>query len=725
MNTQESTEQYINKLAKYGPSLNNNNSFAESQTGDNFQFIVECCENYIETMTDVIKQDRPAIIVVNGQAGDGKTHLILNLLQSRFGINLQFSLNDSTYREITEFNSLEPNRKCPVWLVSDCSELADQSPEKELLLNDMMGILLDDSATDHKVNKIIILAANKGILLQHFEEMSLNIVSDDVRKEFSQKYLLTLRSYFLGDSNTCFSEGALCALNVRSNKLVKAASEKLFLMDMSSIVDEKLIYEIVSELFDEKHFSDCSSCSLRNSCPIHRNYEVLNADNQRFKYGLASIIMLLIANGAHLNIRKLLIILANALLGRWDENAPLITCKEIKSLPVDKKIIQEYNYFKYETECLNGGYGSNDYVVHSNPYDNLFGLNLIAFDDSENNDDSGISNVFKQLMSTGIGTRSSIPIDTFLTNCKKDDVQDSNSFFFPVAKYFITDDSFKRTYKDHAFDSFKAALASIRRDFDERKNSNVSNRKTDGHHHLDQLNILESLRRCFFFTMHDDNTVTGSRERMDACKKLLDDLYNLSSFKHGIEFLTLWHKVISLKPYLDNTNTNTNPGIKKYCNELSKLLKKNYFTSPWYKNVTFGLKAVFSDCYDADSNAQQINIHFNSTTNEINESRMLSEEFVLSLSENSYAPGYASWAIVPNQSILQLPMVEAGDPVVSLTLTPDIYEALSALGKGALSINYSPQCLAAIEIFREKLSAQIIQVQCNNIELYEVLPSLK
>lgn len=721
MNTQESTEQYINKLAKYGPSLNNNNSFAESQTGDNFQFIVECCENYIETMTDVINQDRPAIIVVNGQAGDGKTHLILNLLKSRFGINLHFSLNDSTYREISEFNDLEPNRKCQVWLVSDCSELADQSPEKELLLKDMMGILLDDSATDHKVNKIIILAANKGILLQHFEEMSLNIVSDNVRKEFSQKYLLTLRSYFLGDSNTCFSEGALCALNVRSSKLTKTDDEKLFLMDMSSIVDEKLIYEIVSELFDEKHFSDCSSCSLSKSCPIYRNYEVLNADNQRFKYGLASIIMLLIANGAHLNIRKLLIILSNALLGRWDENAPLITCKEIKSLPVDKKIIQEYNYFKYETECLNSGYGSNDYVVHSNPYDNLFGLNLIAFDDSENNDDSGISNVFKQLLSTGIGTRSSIPIDTFLTNCKKEDVQDSNSAYFPVVKYFTTDDSYRRTYKDHAFDSFKAALSSIRRDFDERKNSNVSNRKTDGHHHLDQLNILESLRRCFFFTMHDDNTA-NSRERMDVCKKQLDELYNLSSFKHGIDFLTLWNKVISLKPYLDNINTKND--IKKYCNELSHLLKNNYVSSNWFTNVTFGIKAVFSDCYDADSDANEIKIHFNSTTNEINESRMLNNDFVLTLNIKSYAADMDTWAIVPNQSILELPMVEAGDPKVSLTVTPDIYEALSGLGTGALSINYSPQCLAAIEIFREKLSAQIIQARCNHIELCDVLPSL-
>lgn len=716
MNSQESTEHYINKLAKYGPSLNNNNSFAESKNSDAFNFKIDCCENYSDAIYTLIKRDKPAVIVVNGQAGDGKTHLILNLLSEKFHINIKFGMEDKTYREIEEFQSKsdESQRKCPVWIVSDCSEFSDTSPDKEILLQDIASILDANDNEESAVNKIIIVAANKGILLQYFDEIcNSSKLCDKVAKDgFEKKYLKPLMTYFLGDSYSCCHDGYLKTLNVENSKLHGVQTEKLFIVDMSSMVNYELICSIIDDIFDSSHFIDCNNCKCKGNCPIFKNYQTLSADNKRFKYGLASIIMLLIANGAHINLRKILIILSNALLGRWDKNAPLMTCTEIKRLSSEYKVKQVFNYFKYNLDLLNSMQEENTTVIHSNPYDNLFGLNLIGFENIINMSALNEGSVFKLLLSTGIGSLSSIPIDSFLIKCKSEDVKDSQRAFYPVAKYFKLDEEGNSTYQDIVFDKLKADLASVRRNLEEQKAESSSSKKNYERNHQDLLRIIESLRRCFFFTIHDARKTEKKSSRMSDCKDVLDDLYRISRFRYGQSFLLFWDSAKEIKSYVDRDE----------CDDLSDQFKTRYMDKEHFKLVCYGLKALFSDCNDIDSSLEIIKIYFSSCANEINDSNMLSDAFILKFNDSQFAPKPFKWTVSANNSILQLPTVLAGSPSHSLVITPDIYEALAGLGTGALSINYSPKCIAALNIFKEKLSSQVIDKKSVSLELNGIIP---
>ncbi|MDY2797651.1 MAG: hypothetical protein SOV16_00450 [Anaerobiospirillum succiniciproducens] len=712
MKSQGQTLEYINKLAKFGPSLNNSNSFAESQGDDRFDFEVSCCIDYVEAMHAIVERDQPTVVVVNGQAGDGKTHLILDFLFKKYGVKLKFNINDSSYRELVELNESRNNssdKNCSVWLVSDCSELADKSQDKKMLLEDIISILSPESS-ENRGSKIIILAANKGILLQYFEEISEAIKSrSESHDDFDKLYLNPLRSYFLGDASSCQYEDFICSLSVRDSKLKRDAKEKLFLLDMSSIVDTHLLYRIIDELYADKHFHDCDSCDSKAQCPINHNLKILKQDNCRFKYGLAALIMILIANGAHINIRKILIILSNALLGRWKDKAPLMNCHEIKSITNVNKIEHEYNYFDYKTEGMKSDLDNSAIVIYSNPYDNLFGLNLILSYDKKSALDADISKVFQQLLSTGLGFVSNITIDNFLAKVEARDAKDESSPYFKIASYFYSIKEGEDNYVDKAFHSLKAALNTIRRESDEFKKQNDGEKSIGKNHHIDHLNILESLRRCFFFTMHDELYVRdSSNSRLFECNNALDDLYCLSSFRHGLQFLELWTT-------LQNFDSNDKK-CRDYINNYAKKLG--------FKNISTGLKALFSDSHDIDHNndANKIKIYFYCKTSEIQQSHLLNDSCSVDLDTRYYKADEGFWTVIPDLSLLRLPMVQAGSPTISLVITPDIYEALAGLGAGELSINFASQCIAELEIFREKLTSQVLETHGNSNKLNEIIP---
>ncbi len=308
----------VSFLASYGPQPSSNNLYDE--------FVVEAakrtgCEPlHIEqplvgNLKGLMLGDHPRSVILTGTAGDGKTYTARKLLEA---LDIGTVGWTNTQKYLTLDLPSQPHRK--VTFIKDLSEL--NKADKDSVFASIRDSLLG------RTDELFVICVNDGHLLRFFKD----------RQD---------RDEGLGD---------LIAESLRKGKS-DSGDEVYRLHNMSRQSHHELVEDILDAIVEHPDWRQCEGCpaftSVENPCPIRCNLRILQErGDATMRARLRDLIRMAAADGRHVSIRQLILLVVNILLG--DEKSPgkLLTCKKARNRASKKA-----------------------YAL-TNPYANAFGNNL-------------------------------------------------------------------------------------------------------------------------------------------------------------------------------------------------------------------------------------------------------------------------------------------------------------------------------------------------------------
>lgn len=269
---------YLNTLHNVGAK--NENSIAEASQNSPFYQEIMVKRPIVSFVAKCLIEENPHIILITGHAGDGKTSLLIQVLDE-FNA-LQGNLKD--YDEV-----LLPNEKSCLY-IKDFSEFSASKRK------DMLNHCLQQS----KNGKHVILVANTGPLLNTFLE--------EMGSEAQMKLINAI------DTNT----GSVININGYEIRAINIAS-----IDNSSFVRPFL-----KKLIADKCFDRCSDCPKKNVCPILFNRDMVYENQNKVFSFLNNHFIWQQEHGKRLTIRQIIAQITFSLTSGLE-------CKDVKN--VDSK----------------------------------------------------------------------------------------------------------------------------------------------------------------------------------------------------------------------------------------------------------------------------------------------------------------------------------------------------------------------------------------------------
>jgi hypothetical protein len=245
---------------------------------------------------------RPCSVVLTGTAGDGKTHLCRKIWAEIGGGEEEWSSNDIYYRRPTNIGG----RPVTVHVIRDLTALPRQDhrggyTDREELLMLFCRTLLDPVAHD-----VFLIAANDGQLIEPWHRLP------DTDEVVKVRELLE-------------------SLLVEDSREREGVSLKLFNL---SRVPSATLFDLAIEAFlSHEGWSACAKEDGGNGnffgsrCPIRRNYELLQTPLVRAR--LRALFELCDCNDLHIPIRRMLLLISNALLGHPDVKDRLMQASDV------------------------------------------------------------------------------------------------------------------------------------------------------------------------------------------------------------------------------------------------------------------------------------------------------------------------------------------------------------------------------------------------------------
>lgn len=353
-------EKWIKFLRQYGPLPRNENMFDEHIRRSAGRLGVRPI-SFKHPLEDVLLStfgpdaDEPRSVVLTGTAGDGKSHLCGRVWAMLGGSVKEWS-SDEIYFQLKAVIS---GRAVAVHVIRDLTALPETDfsgryRHKDELLRKMGASLFADSADD-----VFLLAANDGQLIEAW------------RRRESEPDALRARMMF---------EARLM------NETDPEPGAKLSFLNLST-VPSATVFDLAAEsLLGHEGWSKCYAETREGGffgeqCPIRRNYELLKTPLLQAR--LRSLFQLCDFNELHTPIRRVLMLLVNAILGHPDAKDRLL-------LPGDIR------------DVIEKGTG-----YRASVYNNLFGANLVGTKRES-------LEIFEYLGRFGIGQETTNRIDNIL-----------------------------------------------------------------------------------------------------------------------------------------------------------------------------------------------------------------------------------------------------------------------------------------------------------------------
>lgn len=593
---------YIRFLASFAPTMGNGGAIEEvrsahdahdghQQADYTLQFDNGVYDAYAAHLETLIREDKSRVLVIHGQAGDGKTNLLYRFFREKLGYDLgnrETSLEDSSTPHSYHHIKL-PDVSNEIYYVLDMSELRSNKEDAEYqqVLNDIFDIVIHESEpTEQGPHKIVILAINNGILLDSLEKIA-DLHSQHVQwqeqivKPLRQHFLGKLQSLFISQSNEEESNGnSVLQLfsvddviknkeppHLSKKKVQQSGSARLILFDMSARIDYATLGRIIDEFFKEEVFAQCKNkksqlgleegCAYLSFCPLRKNYELLRVNNYKvLKDALSKLIDLQSSNGYHINARTVLSLLSNTLLG----------CVKVEQFPerqhLDCEIIDDIlrgpsknaklSKQNKRMECCylpNFYDDKTDVAFVTNPYDNIFGLNLNLRHDTPWNAQNALLedvadelnndqyHVFRIMCKTGLGDYSNIHVDGFIKKLLKKDKEALSAVEDNFVVMSLLDALRKRIKEED----------DLSEDVEQGKNNKKYQQTKQ-----ERYAITGSLRRALFFCLQaqlfEENQ--ESQQLVEQKSKLhkdltQSDLFAVSAFPHALKFLDFWQSFVT------------------------------------------------------------------------------------------------------------------------------------------------------------------------------------
>jgi hypothetical protein len=253
---------------------------------------IRFCHPFEESVLDAFRADSPKAlsVIVTGTAGDGKSHLCARVWELIGGDAIDWASDDIYYVQQTTI----AGRQITVHIIRDLTALPQQDEKnrylsRQQLLEYFCRALFDPSSPD-----VFLIAANDGHLIESWQQME---STEEVAK--AQRIIESL--LVDGDRER---EG----VPLRFLNLSRVPSTHLFDLCVKSFLDHEGWKDCYEEAAEAGFFGTC--------CPIRHNYELLKQPLVLSR--LRSLFELCDSNELHVPIRRLLLLLANAVLGHPD-----------------------------------------------------------------------------------------------------------------------------------------------------------------------------------------------------------------------------------------------------------------------------------------------------------------------------------------------------------------------------------------------------------------------
>ncbi len=662
-------------LAAYGPWDNGNSKyneyverFAHACGEESFNITIKKQDKYFKQLQQLIEAAESHVILITGNAGDGKTHFLQKAINEQKLI--------APYSDLQEYANQRNNRdarllhipldKVDITVVKDLSDTDNDSKLVKELFDDVQAVLDQAQAQaaqadhgaipsyiPHQLDKphIIIIAGNNGKILESFKSKLLTRHGADVYQGLIDKLEQILLSG--GSKDT--------------------GHPKISIFDMASCIDQETVEEAFNKILGHEKWNKCEGCAYKDKCAIYHNLTVLRHDQVRQRF--IDLFHIVHDTGEHLTMRSILMVLSNAVLG----------CEE---------------------SSRTNGYWTCSKVVHSSadpkfshPFDNIFGRNI--FGDNKKKIDIP---VYQQLAQLEIGEHTSKLFDEFFLSCIK---PANNPQFTPEAQDFLANAEVQKLIS-----SLKSNLDEYNNNQDAYDEADFDNSALGKIQKRVQVNMVQ-LRRAAFFTLKLASN--NSFNNVSVTTSCLDP-YALTAFKYGQIYLFM---VEALKKLLTEGRTDSDIsevnkqlliGLNRAFTHLMSYDGESLFVSTNNKLNPTAFCVLYSGMKVSLNNVEQ--------------NRIVSDQVRLTLSavtdkNNSNNIGCKLSQDQANESVVVLrytPVTSAQTVEhIDLKLTPRMFEYLMSLADGSMAISFSHECHDDINAFKDTITAAKNNISQNHL----------
>ena len=248
---------------------------------------------------------RPSSIVLTGTAGDGKTRLCRKIWSEIGGSENEWDSDDIYYRRSATIGG----RPVTVHVIRDLTALPLQDPrgryvDKNELLLLFSSALLHPDSTD-----VFVIAANDGQLMEPWQRLPASEQVARVGQLFESLLVEDRRE----------SDG----IPLKFFNLSRLPCAGLFDLALEAFLSHESWQDCAKDAGEEGEF-------FGPRCPVRHNYELLQTP--LVKSRLRALFELCDCNDLHIPIRRILLLLANAVLGHPDVKDHLMQVPDIAGI---------------------------------------------------------------------------------------------------------------------------------------------------------------------------------------------------------------------------------------------------------------------------------------------------------------------------------------------------------------------------------------------------------
>ncbi|MFO0590500.1 MAG: hypothetical protein U0441_23360 [Polyangiaceae bacterium] len=302
---------WIRFLRQYGPIAINDNMYDEHIRASAKRAGFEPLRFTHPMEQDLLALFRPDAtepmsVVLTGTAGDGKSHLCGKVWKMLGGGDKDWSSDDVYYR----LDVTVAGRPVTVHIVRDLTALpakddAGRYESKTELMGRFCTSLFDPERRD-----VFLIAANDGQLMESWQRLDREIPAVVQTHDLLESLLVEDRRTTDGVPLHLFN-------------LSHVASVTLFDLAITAFLEHDGWQACISEARAEEELFGAR-------CPIRHNYQLLR--DSLVKKRLRALFELCDHNDVHISVRRILLLLANAVLGHPDARDALMRAQDIKGI---------------------------------------------------------------------------------------------------------------------------------------------------------------------------------------------------------------------------------------------------------------------------------------------------------------------------------------------------------------------------------------------------------
>ena len=329
--------EYLNSLNSY--NAKNKNAYSERNIDSKYFSDTLVRVGVCDFIINKFNTEEPQVVLLTGQAGDGKTSILYQVLTD-FGISFDNKKND--------FSIVLPSGK-ECRCIKDFSEYSDI--EKESVMKEIIHY--------PEEGKFVFIVANTGPFINTYRKLF------DKSERNKEEILL------------------VGAINRSSGKCDNDLNFNISIINIATIDNTYFVSKFLTKIIDEPLWEKCSQCSKHNVCPILRNRRLIFENKTKVMDFITNHYSWSVANGTRLTIRSITEHMSFILTGglscsqiKADDNYDLLYSNLFfgyRGTEVDKKAqriiaIKEAAKWNYDSKKL----AIDNQLLVKNDYESVF-----------------------------------------------------------------------------------------------------------------------------------------------------------------------------------------------------------------------------------------------------------------------------------------------------------------------------------------------------------------